>query len=592
MNKLLSISIAIILCLNISAQESLDRDVEVVNTYMPTLVNPFKLQVDPVIDDTMSYKPSFNYDILQHTQAVSTTPDSLRPATMTFREDEYPYRAYVRAAGGNYTNIFGEIFYNIGMNEGDHLALNAGHHSMLGKVKLDDDSKVKAPQSNTWAKADYHNYFEKTTLAASLAFINNRYRYYGLNTIDPEANYIGELGETVTGEELLPDEQQANNTFDLDVSFGTTNPYTDKTSYLFSAGFGTFGNKTDIGQFDLRFGAFVNVPFKKSFFFDAKLDFNYFKVSTPIESTNLYTFNERKNADITITPHIGLDYSIIHMALGFNLIFDIGGEEDNIYMQPDLNVNINVADDIFSLYFALSGVFKNNSFRQLVQENRYISPDACSYVWKSHDKEFIETHEMPSSEYPMRFIGGVKVLFCPKVEMNLGVEYHNFEDEFFYVNRGFTREEGTSTDYTNLFGIITEDGKLFTFNGEVGIRPTSNSLIIVRGKYNNWNLNYLDEPWYKPKYELGADARFYPMERLLMTVGFNVLGKRYAYNQTTQDKQALDALFDINVGAEYYITSRWTAFLTLNNCATQDYQRWLGYSSYRFNLLLGATFKF
>ena len=44
---------------------TIERDVDVVNTYLPTISNPTKMQVAPIMDDTMSYKPSFKYSVLK-----------------------------------------------------------------------------------------------------------------------------------------------------------------------------------------------------------------------------------------------------------------------------------------------------------------------------------------------------------------------------------------------------------------------------------------------------------------------------------------------------------------------------------------------
>ena len=82
------------------------------------------------------------------------------------------------------------------------------------------------------------------------------------------------------------------------------------------------------------------------------------------------------------------------------------------------------------------------------------------------------------------------------------------------------------------------------------------------------------------------------MDRLLVTVGVNLQSERYGFNQTLKEKEKLDMLVDINLGAEYKLSSRLSLFAQFNNVAGQDYRRWLGYSSYRFNANAGVLFKF
>ncbi len=591
------IAVVLLSTVDVAAQDegSIDRDVDVVNTYMPTIVNPFKLQVSPTMDDTMSYRPSFRYRTIQKLQHVATKPDSLRAATMTFRQDENPYHALVRAAGGNYTSFMGEILYNIGLSEKYHLSLDLGHHSMLGKVRLTDDTKVKAPKSDTWAGVDFATYFKKTILKTKLKFANDRYQYYGLNTIDPEAMYLLGDGETsVAGEELLPEKQQALTMFDMDVSVANSrvNPRKQFT-YRADVGFGLFNNKTDISQFDLRADGNICFPIKTHCSFDANLKFNYFKVGVPAESTSLYTFAERQHYDIQVNPHFGIGYERVKMLLGVNLIFEIGGESDNIYMQPDIKMDFNIADDIVSFQVGIVGGYKSNSFRQIVKDNRYVASDACNYVWKASTKSFVEGFEMPTTQYPICFQAGIKSKFSRQVEMHLGIDYHSFDNDLYYVNKGYTSADDEDVvGYTNVFGLIAENGKLFTASGELYIRPTTKSSVLMKAKYYKSTLNYLEESWYKPKYELGLDARLYPIKRLLITAGLDVFGKCCAYNQTLGEKEVLPMLIDANITGEYYLTSRWTAYLQVKNVAARDYVRWLGYSSHRFNAMAGVTYKF
>ncbi len=575
------------------SDSTITRNVDVVNTYLPTLVNPFKMQVAPELDDTMSYRPTFAYSVINKTQSINTPPDSLAPATMTFHQDESPYKALVRAAGGNYTSFMGELLYNIGLSEKYHLSLDLGHHSMLGKVKLSDDSKVKAPDSHTWVGVDFATYFKKSILTANVGFDNENYRYYGLQTLDSTQTYQLTDGTQALGSELMADKKQRRTTFDIGLGFGNklVDPR-DKFTYAARVAVGTFANKTDISEFNLRIGGDIRAPFATNYYFGAGVDVNNFKTSVPDESSALYTFDERKHTDVDVSPHLGVDFDHINIRMGFHMIFEMGGEEDNLYMQPDIVGNFNIADDIFSIYAGLSGEYRANSFRQIVEENPYVSSDACNYIWKAEKGTFVEGDEMPTTQADISIIAGVKALFSKHVEMHLDMDYHSFTDELFYVNRGYQQADNDNVDYSNLFGIMTENGSLLTLGGEFNIRPTDASTIQLRAKYYKWSLDYLEEAWYKPTYEVGISTRFYPTERLKITAGLDVLGDRYAYNQTLGGKEKLKTLVDLNIGGEYYITSRWTAFANFKNCAAQDYERWLGYSSHRFNMMLGATFKF
>lgn len=592
-----------ILAISAAAQEQADttlttpatrinREVDVVNTYLPTISNPFKLQVEPVVDDTMSYKPRFTYNILRKVQTVTTPPDSLQAATMRFRQDESPYHAMVKAYGGNYGNIYAQLFYNIGLSEKYHVSLDVGHHSMLGKVKLENDEKVKATNSDTWAQVDTKTYFKRTVLGARVDFRNLSYRYYGLQTLADTLDYITLDGDTVVGGQLTDSPKQHFTTFDLHVDFG--NSLVDrrrKFTYNVYAGFGIANNKTEVSQFDIHAGGTLRKPFATNYYVGGDIDVNYFKVSVPDYEGYAYNFAERNHTDINIRPRFGIDFDRVQLRLGVRFIAEIGDDDDDIFMLPDIRGDFTIAEGIFSMYAGIVGDYNANSFRSLIERNRYVASDACNYIWKAYTQSFVSGEAMPTTQQPIALIAGLKVTFSPKVELHGGIDFHSFDDELFFVNKGYSSTDG-QVGYINQFGIVAENGKLFTARGELHLRPTPNYLFLLTATYYKWNLDYLEEPWYKPTFDLGLGARMKPMERLLLTFNVDLVGKRYAYDRTALEKTELDMIADIALGAEYYLTSRWTIFAQLCNIAAQDQLTWLGYSTYRFQAFGGFTFKF
>ena len=584
--------------------ETIERNVEVVNTYLPTISNPHKLQAEPTMDDTMSYKPTFNYTTLTKVQTVKTTPDSLSAASMSFKADESPYRALLKVEGGNVLAA-GELFYNIGNSDIYHLSLNAGHSTAYGKVKLTNDEKVKAPYHDTWAGADFNRFFKKHVLGLDLNFRNQAYEYYGLQTIE-NRRLLSDVDTTklIDAETLMNEKKQRATKFDFDATFDNSIAEPREfVTYSAKAGFGIFSNKTGVKETDIRFGAKIRFPIKKNYLFDASVDVNNFKVAVPDKyDATIYSFKERKHTDISMKPHFGLDFDNAKLRVGFNFIFEFGDEEDNLYMQPDMMLDFNIAGDIVSFYTGIIGGYNANSFRSLVERNPYLAPDACNYVWRAEYNKYTKFDEMPTTQNPIRLVAGIKSRFSRSVAMHLGIDYRSFDDEIFFVNKVYNSlpilfmpspdPYPISPAHTNRFAMLSDNGKLFIAHGEFNITPTDKSQIVLRANYYKWQLDYLEEAWYRPQFDLSLETRFYPADRLLVTANVDVLGNRYAYNHSTQSKVKLDNIFDINLGAEYFLTSRLSAFAKLNNLASQDYQRWLGYSSHRINALAGISFKF
>ncbi len=572
---------------------TIKRDVEVINYYLPTLSNPYKLQVDPVIDDTMSYKATFRYETLNKVQTVKTTPDSLEAASMSFHPEEMQYNTWVKGGIGNYGNILGRLVYNIGSNDKYHLNVDLGHHAMLGKVKLHEtDQKVKAPSTRTWVGADFSTFWERTALDANASFNNFTYRYYGYQTINDTLDYLTALGDTAKGAQLKDDVKQRQTTFDINVLYGRRmlDPR-ERFTWNTSVGFGAFGNRTGVQEKDIHAHFYLRQPIKVNYLLSFDVNMNTALISVPDYDGYAYMFSKRKHTDVSLRPNFGIDFDMFQLRAGFNFILEFGGEKDDVYMQPDIYADFNVSDGAVTLYLGMTGGYKANTFRQLAEENPWVASDACNFVWKAENNTYVPT-EMLTTQNPIRLTAGLRAKIGRAVAFDISADYASFDDEMFFINKGYFRTDSTASDFTNMFGLISENGKLGKVNAELSITPTSKAQVLLHGTYYKWKLDYLEEAWYKAKYEAGVDIRIRPIERLLITTGVNSLGKRYGYNHTLRAKEKLDMLLDINLGGEYRINSQWTAFVNFNNMAAQDYRRWIGYSSHKFNLLAGITYKF
>jgi len=580
---------------------TIERDVEVVNNYLPTISNPYKLQVDPVIDDTMSYKATFKYEVLNKVETVKTKPDSLQVATMDFNPEQMPYNAWVKGGIGNYGAFIGQLVYNIGTNEKYHLNIDLGNSSALGKVKLHEtDKKVKAPTTNTWFKTDYAKFYSKVALDADLKFSNYTYKHYGYESIDKELQYIDANGNAISGDLLTNDFKQRQTSIDINLGFNNRliDPR-DKFSFGAKAGFGYFSNKTHISERDIHFDGYLRFPIKTNYLFDINTAVNNANVSVDDDAFEGGLYNgspnglsTRKHTDVTLTPHFGIDFDHITLRAGLNFVLDFGGEEDNFYYQPDIYADFNVSDGAASLYLGLTGGYRANTFRELAKINPWVSSDSYDRAYVMEDGAY---KEMQTTQTPIKMVAGVRAKIAHSVAFDIAAEYESFDDEVFFVNKKFAKADTISAksfSYVNMFEVINENGKVKRVKGELSITPTAKTQVLLKGTYFKWELDNLVEAWYKPKYEAGVDVRFFWNERLLIKAGVNSTGARYAYNAEKDAKEKLDMILDINLGAEYRINSRWTAFLDCNNLAAQDYRKWLGYSSHRVNAIGGITFKF
>lgn len=591
---------SVLCCGELTAQtdttSTIDRSVDVVNAYQPTLRRARKISVAPLMDDTATYSDKFKYQLLNRVATVTTKPDSLTAASMEFPAYKSPYRAVVEGGVGSLPSFFGQIIYTAGSSKEHHLSMRAGHLAQLGKVKLSDGSKVDAPQNETWAGLNYDHFGGNVRSGFNVNFKNLAYKYYGRHTVSDSVTYVDENGVLISGADLLGDSKQRNTTLDVDFCIG--NAMADplrKFTFGAKAALGIFGNKSGVHQTDIKFGGALRFPIKGGAGIDADLAVNVFKVHKGDEAPK-FDFVEHSGTDIRVFPHFIMDYDYMSLRLGLRVIGAIGddySEKDDFIVQPDLNADFFMGDGSVRLYAALTGDYGANSYRSLVERNLYVMPDGRKYIWDGKNKSYVTRYDIKPSQSPIVFKLGARAAFCKEVQLHVGIEYNSLGDEVFFLNRHLTMAyDSTTVAFAPQFAILQDDGKLFRFHGEINVTPTPNSNILFEATYSKYNMNNLEEAWYRPACELSLSGRFKPTDRLLLRARLSYEGKRKAYDPSRDTASDLDGFIDLNIGAHYYISNRWTAFLDVNNIAAADQQRWFGYSSYRFNAMAGFTYKF
>ena len=66
----------------VKAQEIINQDVRVVQEYTPTLSDANKISLMPVVDDTISLSPEFNYRIISKPVTIDYKPQNITPARL------------------------------------------------------------------------------------------------------------------------------------------------------------------------------------------------------------------------------------------------------------------------------------------------------------------------------------------------------------------------------------------------------------------------------------------------------------------------------------------------------------------------------
>ena len=548
------------------------QEVEVVQEYNPTVSDAFKINEMPKQEETPVETPVFTYELAG--KAIMGAPEvvPLIAAKIAKPPMEELFPSYVRGYFGNYTLLGGMLNYNLVQNTKYALALNLAHESSLGKLKLLNGEKVDAPYHQTDGGLAFRHFFKDKTLRVNMDFDNLAYEYYGYSDLLSDENYATAMGDTLTGAELTPNARQHQTNFGFSLGLQNLVSKHRSTEYDLNLGYQTFGNEWGIKENKVMLNGDFEFPVGD---FALSLAAGADHASTNFKADDIPTgfmATAREQTLVYFNPSVvrrgdQLDFK---MGLRFGAGFD--DLEDDFYLSPDLQLSLTVVEEVIALEGGITGEIKPSYYSAVMAENPFVSPDV----------------NVKTAFHGVKFYLGTKGNFSRATSFAARLDYSAFTNEHFFVNRTYASAD--STVASNLFDVSYDDGNMLKVSGELRFNFEPDFNLLLQAAYYSWQLDSLDEAWYKPAMTLGVRGNYQINEELQVYASFNVLGQRKA--SVNNSVQTLDAVPDINLGADYRYNKRWHFFTEFRNVISADYDRWYGYPSQGINVRAGAGYSF
>ncbi len=555
--------------------QELNKDVKVVREYNPIISDANKINQLPETEvDSSTFTPKFTYDILTKSMTSELEIEPITPARIKTESPTVLDKSYVKAGLGNYSTLFGDLDYNVLRSEEYAVGLNVGHTSSMGNLNLEDDTKVYAPFHDTWASLYFRRFWDDYTMSIDASFNHNVYKYYGYQTFADSLSYYSPVTQEVTnGKNLTYDSRQRLSSFDVDL--GLQNKVVDDDDLAFNAwlNLGTFSNVTGVGE--NKYGIKGNL--KKGFknvYVDLNAGLQYYGTTIP-SSDSLFAYSERNMSIFTLCPAVGFELEGINLEIGLDTYTNLGADDNAFNIAPHLMADFLIADGIVTAFGGVKGDYKINDYESVQKDNYYVSPDI----------------NVANSFHGIHVFGGIKGNFSSQTSFVARVDYSLFEDEHFFVNKSVVSTDGV-IDQLNVFDVVYDDGTLLSVSGELKYEANEKLNVLLKGKYNGWSLDSLEYAWHKPDVELGVTANFSPIDDLWCNVGLYSQGKRNVQNVSTGEVEELSSVYDMQMGAKYFLSSKWTLFANVHNLFISKYYEWNGYPSQGLNIRAGVGYSF
>ena len=588
---------------------TLTRQVLLERDYNPTLQEASKINTMPsiytpvVVAKDLNYVSSAPQLKLSNSQLGSAESGDIQTSV-----DFNKKRGYFNIGAGSHKNIEGAAGYRIVNSTTDRLDFFATHSSTNGEVDYIDGGKyimddVKAKFATTNVKLKYQHIFEPSILSFDGSFFNTSYNYYG-NSFYPK------------GYGWFPFDINKRQNVDV-INIGAGIRSSDNNDGLLKY----IGN-IRYRNFKSKYGAYPDEKGEKGGQLD--LDVNFYTDFGSDKAIGIkgYIMNqsfskkERKESfedayhgftNITATPYIKFEESNWNADLGLNVsgLFDF---KTKMFVSPNVKAAIHV-NEVNTFYGEVTGGVNNNTFLDILQENRYVNP--ISRIWYS--KTLFDAK--------IGFKSGVVSGF----EFDIFAGYKQTNDDHLYIYDDYDAINfyrlnpygGSGVSFDNLYwSNLSSAVNAKVGTGHIGGALKTNLIpytdLSLRAMAYFYNVKYPNEilfylptgekfnmdkkAWGRPSFtaELRADVK--PIDELTFTLSYLYAGGRkafgYDYVKSNYASVSMKDINELNVRAEYRILDWVSVHASANNLFFQKYELQYGYPLQGFNFLGGLSFRF
>ena len=530
------------------AQKQLNKEVQVVKDYIPSVSDANKINKLPEINDTIIVKPAFTYNISPKPVKTYFKTEPLKAAKMVGEPLSDLYGKYIKAGIGNYfTPIIIASIHNLRSKEYSFGAYYK-HLSSAGKIKLQNNKKVFAGYFDEQLTAYGKKFYKNAFFSSDIGFEGYGRHYYGYN---PDVDTIlnkNKIKKRMFGVNFNS-QIKSNYTDSLHLNYNLQLNY-----FYFTDNYENFENNYTIkGQFN---------KFYNTDNFGGDVIINYVDNSFILDSSDIFNFK--------LSPWIGKNSTRWQVKAGLNIVYNSYADESGILFYPVALLQYNIVNNYAVPYAGIDGGLNNNNLKSIALENPFYNKNI----------------QLSQTDIKFRLYGGIKGNINNITSFNIRGSYSSIDNMYFFTN--------DSSSLFNTFGFEYDDVEVKNLFAEFETSPATNFIVGIKGNYYGYKLLKLSKAWHKPKYDFTIWWYYKLQDKIYFNSEIFITGQKYVKNILIQPDEfdVIESVVDLNLSIEYNYTKQISAFIKLNNILGNSYYYWYYYPTQKFNFIVGASYKF
>ena len=534
----------------------------------------FRILASPEIIDTVKAAMVTAYPLLIFQHPTRITLDTIPIATVeTTEKIKQLYPFYTRIALGSKLMPLGEFYYNSTRSRVYHYGAHIKHLSSFGNIKRGDIVFPNGQFDHTdvllFGKINQSSF----NLGAKLHYLNDGFHFYGLpDSVVSDAKTIAQRYQNLGA----------------DFEFIGNRGDTSILNYKITTGFNFLGTKKPIidtlsdwrakeNQFYLNTKGWYNYK-SETFYLNLGLRYNSYRYG--IEDSILISSDSglvTNNTIIDLQPGIltQLFQKKFKVEVGLALSVDIQ-KKTKVYIYPQVEIKYSLFNDIFIPYVGIRGGLKQNSLRTFSSENPYLLSNLT--IQNEHN--------------PHEIYAGFKGTLSSKLSFNVNGSSARILNKALYVSDSLA---------FNKFNVIYDTLTLTKLEASGSYQQSEKFKIDLIGQFFSYQTKNEAFAWNLPQFQFVLRGSYNLYDKFLVNLSAKIETGRNAkvysvgkdvIEKNEQFAKPLGAIVDINLGVEYRYNTRVSAFLQINNLASQQYYRWYNYPVQPIQVMAGVTARF
>ena len=536
----------------------------------------YRLVSSPKIIDSIKVSAVKQQPLLQLYSDTKIHLDTIEAATIeTTEKIKQLYPFYAKVGIGSTIMPLGELFFNSTRSRSALYGAHVKHLSSFGDVKNRDNIKY-APASFDKTSALVFGKFTKNniTLGGNLNYENYGYHNYGIQNENINADSIKQrINRTGFDLNLLVnrgDSARLNLAFDI-----AYRNLTSKSRFLDTLE--DWKAKENSFLFNTR-GWFNKGT--ECFYGNIGIRYNGYKYGIADSATIIDTGIVLNNTIIDLYPGISsqLLQNKLNVDVGVGLSIDVN-TVSRAYIYPRASISYSLLNDLIIPFIGIRGGLNQTTFDVINRANPYVLTNVL----------------LANENKPYDLFFGVRGGITKQITYGINASFARVNNKAFFV---------TDTFYTTLgnqFSIVYDSLNLTTLEGCISYQLSEKLKIDGVGRFYSYEMMNEAKAWNLPQLQFTLRGSYNLYDKFLIRADLTLESGRMAkvvgpgngvIFENNQYFMPLGFIADGNLGVEYRYSKRVSAFLQINNLASQRYSRWLNYPVMPIQVMAGITARF